>query len=70
MRMPVKDGYEATREIRRLENKKLASVPIIAMTANAFKEDKEEALRQGMDAHIAKPIEIETLFEALEKVFS
>lgn len=70
VRMPVKDGYEATREIRRLENKKLASVPIIAMTANAFKEDKEEALRQGMDAHIAKPIEIETLFEALEKVFS
>ena len=47
--------------IRRLDNRVLASVPIVAMTANAFEEDKQEALRSGMDGHIAKPIEIDRL---------
>ena len=68
--MPVMDGYEATREIRNLENKELASIPIIAMTANAFEEDKKEALRAGMNNHIAKPIDIGNLFDTLSKILS
>lgn len=66
--MPVMNGYEATKEIRSLENKELSSIPIIAMTANAFEEDKREAIRSGMNGHIAKPIEIKNLFETLDKV--
>ena len=68
VQMPVVDGYEAVKEIRRLENKKLADIPVLAMTANAFEEDKQEALRCGMNGHIAKPIDIENLFETLKKV--
>ena len=70
VQMPVMNGYEAVIEIRELENQKLASVPVIAMTANAFEEDKQEALRNGMDGHIAKPINIEILFNTLNKVLS
>ncbi len=68
VQMPVMNGYEATREIRRLENKELASVPILAMTANAFEEDKQEALKCGMNGHIAKPIDINLLLKTLDKV--
>ena len=68
VQMPVMNGYEATKMIRSLENKELASIPIIAMTANAFEEDRQEALKCGMDGHIAKPIDIQNLFEALERV--
>jgi len=68
IQMPVMDGYEATRAIRSLEDVKLASVPILAMTANAFEEDKKEALRCGMNGHIAKPIEMKKLFETLEQI--
>ncbi len=68
VQMPVMDGYEATKEIRKLENHQLASIPIIAMTANAFTEDREAALRSGMNGHIAKPIEIPVLFETLDKL--
>lgn len=68
VQMPVMNGYEATREIRNLENPGLSSVPIIAMTANAFEEDKQEALKCGMNGHIAKPIDIRKLFETLESV--
>ena len=70
VQMPVMDGYEAVREIRRLENKKLADIPVLAMTANAFEEDKQEALRCGMNGHIAKPIDIENLFEMLKRVLN
>ena len=70
VQMPVMNGYEAVREIRQLENGKLASIPVIAMTANAFEEDKQEALRNGMDGHIAKPINIEVLFDTLNKVLT
>ncbi|MCM1118561.1 MAG: response regulator [bacterium] len=65
VQMPVMDGYEATRTIRKLEDSRLASIPILAMTANAFEEDKQEALRSGMNGHIAKPINIEVLMKAL-----
>ena len=68
VQMPVMNGYEATKEIRNLENKELASIPIIAMTANAFEEDKREALDCGMNGHIAKPIDIDKLLETLDKI--
>lgn len=65
IQMPVMDGYEATRRIRKLENRELASIPIVAMTANAFTEDREEALKCGMNSHIAKPIDVQVLFKTL-----
>lgn len=68
IQMPVMNGYQATRAIRNLDNKELASIPIIAMTANAFEEDKQEALRSGMNNHIAKPFDIPTLIGILENV--
>lgn len=68
--MPVMNGYEASREIRKLQNKQLSTIPIFAMTANAFEDDKQEARECGMDGYIAKPINVDTLFETLEKVFS
>ncbi len=68
VQMPVMDGYEAVKIIRRLENEELASIPILAMTANAFEEDRQEALRCGMNGHIAKPIDIKTLFDTLGRV--
>ena len=67
--MPVMNGYEATRQIRGLDNKTLASIPSLAMTANAFEEDKREALKCGMNGHIAKPIDIEKLLNTLRKLF-
>ena len=68
VQMPVMDGYEATKTIRKLEDQKLAAIPIIAMTANAFEEDRQEALKSGMNGHIAKPINVDTLFDILEEV--
>ena len=68
VQMPVMDGYEATRRIRNLENHALASIPIIAMTANAFTEDREEAIKCGMNGHIAKPIDVQVLFKTLDNV--
>lgn len=68
VQMPIMNGYEATQEIRRLEDQKLASIPIIAMTANAFTEDREAALKSGMNGHIAKPIDVQLLFETLDNV--
>ena len=68
VKMPVMNGYEATKTIRKLENKKLSSIPIFAMTANAFEEDKREALNCGMNGHLAKPIDVEKLFNLLKKV--
>ena len=70
VQMPVMDGYEATKEIRSLKNRKLSSVPILAMTANAFEEDRQAALQCGMNGHIAKPINIEKLIETLDKVLA
>ena len=68
VQMPVMNGYEATRAIRKLENTVLSSLPVLAMTANAFEEDKQEALRSGMDGHIAKPIDMKILMEMLDEV--
>ena len=68
VQMPVMNGYEATREIRELEDRELAGIPILAMTANAFEEDKQAALRCGMNGHIAKPIDIDNLYSTLNKI--
>ncbi|MFG6383282.1 MAG: response regulator, partial [Lachnospiraceae bacterium] len=68
VQMPEMDGYEATRTIRKLENKQLSSIPILAMTANAFEEDRQEALKCGMNGHLTKPIDPEILFETLDKI--
>lgn len=68
VQMPVMNGYEATRAIRSLDEPKLASIPILAMTANAFEEDKQEALRSGMNGHIAKPINIDNLMNTLKSI--
>ena len=68
IQMPVMNGHEAAKTIRKLESRALASIPILALTANAFDEDREEALRSGMDGHIAKPVDIDILMRALDKV--
>ena len=68
IQMPVMDGYAAARAIRALENPELASVPILAMTANAFQEDVQAAKDAGMQAHIAKPVDIRVLMEELRAV--
>lgn len=68
VQMPIMDGYHATEAIRALEDKKLADIPIIAMTANAFAADVKEALSHGMNAHLAKPIDVDKLIEIIAKV--
>ncbi len=67
IQMPVTDGYQATRKIRDLPDPKLANIPIIAMTANAFDEDKQQAFEAGMDGHLGKPIEIDKLMDMLRE---
>ena len=67
VQMPIMDGYEATRTIRALPRKDVKNLPIIAMTANALEEDKEAALMNGMNAHIAKPIDVDVLMEVLRQ---
>lgn len=64
--MPVMDGYEATRKIRTMRRKGIRDIPIIAMTSNAFEEDKRKAIECGMNAHIAKPLQTDKLFSVLD----
>ena len=68
IQMPKMDGYTATREIRTLKDPKCANIPIVAMTANAFEEDREKAIRAGMNGHIAKPISTEVILEKLSLI--
>ena len=68
--MPIMDGLEATRRIRALPDPELAGLPVIAMTANAFAEDKKRALDAGMKGHIAKPIDIKNLLDTLSEILS
>ena len=70
IQMPKMDGYMATREIRTLDNNKKANIPIIAMTANAFEEDKKKALEAGMNAHISKPVDMKTLEKTIRSIKS
>ena len=68
IQMPQMDGYKATRVIRRLPDKDKACIPIIAMTANAFEEDKRKAIAAGMNGHIAKPVQVDKLLSILAEI--
>ena len=69
IQMPNMNGYEATRRIRQFENVKKASIPILAMTANAFEEDKKMAMEAGMNGHISKPIDVSVLENQIINIF-
>ena len=69
IQMPIMDGYEATKAIRSLPRQDVLDLPILAMTANAFEEDKERALQNGMNGHIAKPIYIDILYKTLQRIW-
>ena len=67
IQMPVMDGYEATRQIRSLKRADIRNIPIVAMTANAFSEDVTNAIKAGMNYHLAKPIDLAALMGVLNK---
>ena len=67
VQMPIMDGYEATRTIRNMARKDVKTLPIIAMTANALEEDKEAAIKNGMNAHIAKPLDMDIFISVLHQ---
>ncbi len=69
IQMPKMDGYTATREIRTLDDNHKANIPIVAMTANAFEEDKQKAFACGMNGHIIKPVSMEAIGQTLDKIF-
>ncbi len=69
IQMPVMDGYDATARIRRMKDEEKASIPIIAMTANAFAEDRQKAISTGMNDHVAKPIDMKVLFTGDSKIY-
>ena len=68
IQMPKMDGYETTRRIRALDDKEKASIPIVAVTANAFEEDKKTAMDVGMNGHLAKPYDVPAIMEMLKKL--
>ncbi len=69
IQMPRMDGYTATREIRTLSNNTKANIPIVAMTANAFEEDRRKAFETGMNGHVVKPISMEEIARTLDEIF-
>ena len=69
IQMPSMDGYTATREIRTLANNRKANIPIVAMTANAFEEDRQKAFESGMNGHIVKPLDMGTIVHVLDGIF-
>ena len=70
IQMPVMNGFDTTLTIRKMKDDKKAMIPIIAMTANAFDEDKKKAMGAGMNAHIAKPFDIQVLLDTMEQLIS
>lgn len=70
IRMPVMDGLEASRLIRALERPDARSVPIVAMSANAFEEDMKKSMESGMNAHLAKPFQVEELVDTLNRIIA
>ena len=68
IQMPIMDGYEATRAIRSVDREDADHIPILAMTANAFREDEAAALATGMNGHIAKPIEVDMLYRKISEL--
>ena len=70
VRMPVMDGLSATRAIRALSRPDAKTIPIVAMTANVFDEDVEQSLKAGMNAHLAKPVEPDKLYETMGRLIA
>ena len=70
VQMPVMNGYEATKAIRRSSHKLAKTIPIIAMTANAFSEDIQHSLAAGMNAHVSKPVEMKVLEKTIRSIKS
>ena len=70
VQMPNMNGYEATKAIRDTEGFKTHRIPIIAMTANAFEEDRQAAFAAGMNGHVAKPIDVNELIKEIAKVLA
>ena len=70
IQMPKMNGFAATREIRNLSDDRKANIPIIAMTANAFDEDKKKAYDAGMNGFVAKPVNIKTMMSTLTEIFN
>ncbi len=68
IQMPIMNGYQATKKIRAMDDEKKSSVPIVAMTANAFAEDREHAFEVGMNEHVAKPLDVNNLLKVLSKL--
>ena len=68
MRMPEMDGLEATQAIRAMDRLDAKSIPIIALTANAFDEDVQRSMQAGLNAHLSKPVQPDTLYETLENL--
>ena len=70
IQMPIMNGYEAAAKIRRIDDRKKADIPIIALTANAFSEDKDNAIKAGMYDHVPKPIDMNVLLPAMQKLIT
>ncbi len=70
IQMPVMNGYEAAKAIRGFDDKRKATIPIVAVTANAFEEDRKIALEAGMNGHLAKPYDIPEMLSLLDKLFN
>ena len=68
IQMPIMNGYEASRRIRELKDGNKSQIPIVAMTANAFTEDRIKAKEAGMDEHVAKPVDVELLIKVIHKL--
>jgi len=68
IRMPEMDGLEASKTIRTMDRPDAGTIPIIALTANAFDEDVQRSMQVGMNAHLSKPVHPDTLFETLERL--
>ncbi len=70
LQMPVMNGHDAAREIRRIKDPGKANIPIIALSANTFEEDKRMSIESGMNAHLPKPIDAPQLYEVIRKILS
>lgn len=68
VQMPLLNGYEATRQIRAMDRNYCKQIPILAMTANAFDEDRQEGIAAGMNGHLAKPIDLKVLLKTLSEI--
>ena len=70
IQMPIMDGYEAAKRIRAMEDQKKAEIPIVAVTANAFEEDRKISLEAGMNGHLAKPYDIDVIMQTLSEILN